>query len=177
MSSNLSIYNLSVINLSTITDFPSLCVKYISISLSCNPDFIDPLENSLHSSTHILRVLLLVSSKNFRKALVIVIPVISFKGTTHAYLLKISITYNKKRILLLNVLLNCILARSTPQILSIKDECNFRFQNFVIIGLCNSSANCWLEIVLFSVTDSSCVTKVYDHARVTVSPEYFFIKK
>ena len=30
-----------LINLSTTTDFPSLCVEYISISLSCNHDFID----------------------------------------------------------------------------------------------------------------------------------------
>ena len=38
----------------------------------------------------------LASSKNFRKVSVIVIPFYSFKGITHAYLLKISITHNKK---------------------------------------------------------------------------------
>ena len=53
-----------------------------------------------------------------------------FKGATHAYLLKISITHNKKRIPLLNLLINCISARSEPQILSIKDECTFVFVIF-----------------------------------------------
>ena len=67
-----------------------------------------------------------MSCFKLESALVIVKPFIYFKGTTHAYLLKISLTYNKTRILLLNLLLNCILARSTPQILSVKDECTFR---------------------------------------------------
>ena len=42
---------------------------------------------------------------------------------------------------LLNLLINCILARSAPQILSLKDDCTFRFFNFLIIGLYNTSAN------------------------------------
>ena len=37
----------------------------------------------------------------------------------------ISITHNKKRIPLLNLLINCIPARSAPQLLSIKDEYTF----------------------------------------------------
>ena len=52
-----------------------------------------------------------------------------------------SITHNKKRISLLNLLINCISARSAPQMLPIKGECTFHFLNFLIIGLCNSSAN------------------------------------
>ena len=47
----------------------------------------------------------------FLKELVIVIHFLSFKGINHAYLLKISITHNKKRIPLLSLLINCILAR------------------------------------------------------------------
>ena len=31
--------------------------------------------------------------------------------------------------------------------LSIKDEYTFRFSNFLIIGLCNSSANSWFDII------------------------------
>ena len=38
-------------------------------------------------------------------------------------------------------------ARSTPQILSLKDEYTFRFSNFLIIGLCSSSANSWFGII------------------------------
>ena len=48
---------------------------------------------------------------------------------------------------LLNLLINCISARLAPQILSIKIECTFPFLNFPIIGLCNSSANCWSDIL------------------------------
>ena len=47
-----------------------------------------------------------------------------FKGTTHAYLLKISITHNEKQIWLLYSLISCISARSTPEIYSLKDEYN-----------------------------------------------------
>ena len=43
----------------------------------------------------------------------------------YAYLLKISITRNKKRISLLNLLINCISAQSASQILSIKDGYSF----------------------------------------------------
>ena len=50
-------------------------------------------------------------------------------------------THNRKQIHLLNLLNNCISARSTPQILSIKDKCTFHFSYILIIGLCNSSAN------------------------------------
>ena len=55
-----------------------------------------------------------------------------------------------------------------------KDECTFRCSNFIIIGLCNSSANCWLDIILFPIADLSCVSQVamvFYLARVTAPPE------
>ena len=47
-------------------------------------------------STHIFFGLGLDSSKTFRKALVFVMPFLALKGITHSFLLKISITHNKK---------------------------------------------------------------------------------
>ena len=38
----------------------------------------------------------------------------------------------------LNLLINCIPAKSEPQILSVEDECTFLLLNFLIIGLCKS---------------------------------------
>ena len=55
------------------------------------------------------------------------IPFLSFKGTTQAYLLKISITHNKNLNPLLDLLINCISAKSAPQILSLNVECTFLF--------------------------------------------------
>ena len=55
-----------------------------------------------------------------------------------------SITHNKNVNSLLNLLINCISARSAPQILSIKVDFTFILLNFLIIGLCNSSTNCYL---------------------------------
>ena len=75
------------------------------------------------------------------------ISFISFKGTTHAYLLKILLTYNEKRIRPLNLLINCISARSVPQLWSLKILFTFRFSNFPIIFLCNSLANSWFGII------------------------------
>ena len=46
-------------------------------------------------------------------------PFLSIKRITDTYLQKISKTHNKKQIPLLNLLINCILVRSAPQILSI----------------------------------------------------------
>ena len=60
-----------------------------------------------------------------------------------------SITLYKNQNPLLNLLIDCISARSAPQILSIKDDCTFLFLNFLVIGLCNSSANSLLEISFF----------------------------
>ena len=47
-----------------------------------------------------------------------------------AYLLNTSITHNKKRIRLLNLLISCILAGLAPKILAIKGECTFLFFKF-----------------------------------------------
>ena len=60
----------------------------------------------------------------FQKELIIVIPLLFFEGITHAHLLKESVTHNKKRIPLLNLLTNYISSRPTREI-SIKDEHDF----------------------------------------------------
>ena len=77
-----------------------------------------------------------------------------------------SITLNKSLNPSSNLLINYISARSAPQILSIKDECTFPFSNFLIIGLCNSSANSLFEIFSFLIAlpeaDLSRVAKVSD---------------
>ena len=101
--------------------------------------------------TLILFALELDSFNIFWRALVIVLLFLSFIGITHAYLLKISITHNKKWISLLHLLINCISARSAPQILSIKGESVFIFWNFLIIGLCNSSPNSLFETFSFLI--------------------------
>ena len=58
--------------------------------------------------------------------------------------------YNKKRVYLLNLLIICILPRSAPQILSMKDERTFCFL-FFIIGLCNYSADFLLDAFSFLI--------------------------
>ena len=92
--------------------------------------------------------------KFIRKPSVIVILFLSLKGKTH--------TYFNIHILnpLLNLFINCISARSAPQILSIKGEYTFLFLNCLIISLCNSSANSLLNIISF----------------LTVPPEVFYQK-
>ena len=75
-----------LINLSAVTEFPSLCFEYISMSF-------------------FLFGLWLDSSKIFWKPLVIVILFLSFKGITHAYMLWISITHNKNLNPLSNLLI------------------------------------------------------------------------
>ena len=81
-----------------------------------------------------------------------VVLLLSFKGITHAYLLQISVTHNKKLLPLLSLFINYISVRSALQILSIKDECVFRFSNVLIIDLCNnSSANSWFDTILLLI--------------------------
>ena len=61
-----------------------------------------------------------------------------------------SITRNKKQAPLLNLQINCISAKSAPQILSLKDEITLPFSNFPVIGLCNSSLKSkehWFRII------------------------------
>ena len=64
-----------------------------------------------------------------------------------------SITYNKNINPLSNLLIKCISARLAPQMLSIKVGCTFLFFSckFLIIGLCNSSANSLLQIISFLI--------------------------
>ena len=50
-----------------------------------------------------------------------------FKGTTQAYLLKMSITHSENLTPLLNLLINCISAKSAPEILSLNAACTFLF--------------------------------------------------
>ena len=52
-------------------------------------------QNSLPWSTHILFVFLFELSKMFSNALTIVTPFLSFRGSTQACLLQISMTHNK----------------------------------------------------------------------------------
>ena len=51
-----------------------------------------------------------------------VTTLLSFKGTTHAYLPKVSITHNKNLISLLSLLSNFISAKPACQILSFNEE-------------------------------------------------------
>ena len=100
-------------------------------------------------STHILFGLLPDLSKTFWKASTILTPFLSFKGTTRACLLKISITHDKNLNPLLNLLINYISVESEPKILSLNPEKSVLLLKFLIIGLCNSLANCSLN--------SSCI--------------------
>ena len=54
-------------------------------------------------------------------------PFLSFNGMTEACLLYVSITQNKNQNPLLNLLNNCISAKSTHQILSLNDGYTFLF--------------------------------------------------
>ena len=65
-----------------------------------------------------------------------------------------SIVHNKHLNPLSNLLANCISARSPPQILPMKGECTFLLSSFLIIGLCNSSANSLLDTISFLVSPS-----------------------
>ena len=64
--------------------------------------------------------------------------------------------------------MNCISARSTPQVLSIKDECTLKKKRkkFLLIRLYNSSASSLFEIFLIPLpeVDLSCKAKGSDHA-------------
>ena len=61
----------------------------------------------------------------------------SFKGKSHAYLLSVATTQNKKQTLLLNLLIQCISARLAPHILPLKDKHVFPIPDFLqlIVGL------------------------------------------
>ena len=63
----------------------------------------------------------------------------------------------------------CISARSAIQILSMKDEYNFFLKKNLLIGLCNSSANTLLDIILFLIAPPK--------ADLSASEVFFFIKR
>ena len=67
-----------------------------------------------------------------------------------------------------------------PQILTLKDEYAFRFSNFLIVELCNSSSYSWFGIVLFSIADLSWVSRIAvisDEPCVAAPSEDFLSKK
>ena len=58
--------------------------------------------------------------------------------------------------------------------LSIKGECTFLFSNFLIIGLCNSSANSLFDIFSFLTADLFCVATLSCRASVATPQEVFY---
>ena len=103
---------------------------------------------SLLLSAHILFGFQLDLFKISWEALEIVVLFFSFKGTTHAYLLKMLIVHNKKRVPSLNLFVNFKI--STSNIIYKRWVC-FCFLNFLIISLCNSSPYCWFVIISLKV--------------------------
>ena len=65
----------------------------------------------------------------------IVTPLLLFKETTQAHLLKISITHNKNLIPSLYLPITYISERSAPQILPLNEKWTLHLLNFLIIGL------------------------------------------
>lgn len=96
-----------LVNFSATTNFTSFCVEYISVIFPIHY-FNDLLQTLRLLSTNFLFRLHPDSLKVFWKASAVIIFSLSFKETTQAYIQKISITHNKKRICLLNLLNNCI---------------------------------------------------------------------
>ena len=47
------------------------------------------------------------------------------------------------------MLISCLSAKSSPEILFIKDECTILFSNFQLIGLCSSPANSLICMISF----------------------------
>ena len=87
-----------------------------------------------------------------------------------------AITYNKNLNSLLNLLINCISARSAPQILLIKVECTFLLLHFLIIGFYNSSANSLFEMLSFLIANLFYVAKAADQESIEAPPEVFSSK-
>ena len=74
-------------------------------------------------------------------------------------------THNKNRNLLSNLLIKCISASQHNKYCFLK----LSFSNFLVVGLCKSSDNCWLGTFSLSVADLSRVAKVCDRVRVRKS--------
>ena len=69
------------------------------------------------------------------------LPVLSYKGISHPYLDKMSMTARRYFTPWLSLEKACISTKSAAHILSIPLTKTLRFLNFLFIGLCNSSAN------------------------------------
>ena len=122
-------------NLSATIDFLSLFVEYISM-LFFSKIFWKDYCKIHHLYQHLfylvcvlwsllcyfLRATPLNCLKLFKNTLTIVIPILSFKGATHTYLLNKSIAHNKDLIPSFYLLNDCISVKSTPQILQLNEE-------------------------------------------------------
>ena len=85
-------------------------------------------------------------------------------------------TQNKNKSSLLHLLINYIFARSAPQILSLWDECTFRFRNFIGPNFCYSSANTWsviISLLTAPAKDSLSKLLLIIEARPLWYPSYF----
>ena len=88
----------------------------------------------------------------------------SFKGTAHAYLPKVSIKNNNKQVSLLYQLINCTSAISAPQMLSLKDKyILWFFNNLLIIDLFNCFTNSWFLELIFVPLQVSSSYAVFFH--------------
>ena len=56
-------------------------------------------------------------------------------------------THSKNQIPLIYLLVNCVSAESACEMLTLRNVYTFHFLDFLIIGLCNFSANCWFDII------------------------------
>ena len=99
----------------------------------------------------------------------------TFQEIIHSCLIYISIAHNENLNPLLNLLKNCLLAKSAPHLFPITDEYTFRFSNFLIIGLCNSSANSLLDLMLFLIVPPEVFIKQFiNHwSKTLYYPSYF----
>ena len=71
------------------------------------------------------------------------------------------------------------MGRLAPQILSVKNEFIFRFLNFLITVLFSSSANWWFKVILFSIAELFCISRVSGisyQSRGTAPPEKYLSK-
>ena len=106
----------------------------MKILLLSNHSCILLLKNYLPESTHNLFGLLLDSFTISIKPLTTVLPFLSFKGLTHAYLVKTSMTHNKYLTFLFLEDNDFISAKSAAQILSLNLGYTFLLLTFLITG-------------------------------------------
>ena len=118
-------------NFSAATNFTSFCVEYISVIFTIHY-FNDLLQTLRLLSTIFLFRLHPDSLKVFWKAPAVIISLLSFKEAIQAYVQKILITHNKKRICLLNLLNNCISCTVIIWI-KLKETATLIFWNFLLV--------------------------------------------